>query len=285
MSTVPLCHAEGEREFWERVYSGEVVRFVRPGALGRIVRAARRLARRAFGTGDPVRAHLLHERGEFFRRADAAQAEFRADPKVSALVAETLAGLGLDAGLLHRDTVELRIAPPVSTHGGGVRSHVGAHRDLWGVAITQQINWWAPVWPIARRRTFGFYPEYWSRPLGNTTATWSVRAYLDARKACPPGVAPGYPSAPQPTEPPGTEIRPVVMPVGDLLCFSSAHLHASIPNGTALTRFTLEWRTVRVPDMLEGRGAPNVDCATPGQALRIFSGVTDRTPLSEALAR
>ncbi len=283
--TTTLAAVREEDPFWEGVYAGDIVRFARPAGFARIVRAGRRLARRAFGTDDPRRAHLLHPRDEFFRRASAAQAEFRADPAVARTVAETLEEIGLDARDLHRDTVELRIAPPVGSHGGGVRSHVGAHRDLWGVAITQQVNWWGPAWPLARRRTFAFYPEYWDRPLENTTATWSVRAYLDARNACPPGVAPPYPSAPQPVRDPETPPRPVSLPVGDLLCFSSAHLHASVPNTTALTRFSVEWRTVRVPDVLAGRGSPNVDCATARPAFRIFSGVTDQAPLGDLLAK
>ncbi len=277
MSSVP-----GEDSFWERIYGGEIVRF-EGNPVMRLVRHARKLARKTFGTDNPRKAHLLHKRQEMFRLCDQAQEEFSADPAIKRLAADALGDLGLDVNGLYMDIVMFRIAPPVETHGGGTRSHVGIHRDTWGVAVQQQANWWMPVWPVARKRTMAFYPDHWTRPISNNTDNWSVQAYLEARKNAPAGTAPSYPSAPLAQEMPMCEPHPVMLPPGDLLCFSSAHLHGSVSNTTSFTRFSLEWRTVRESDVRSGKGAPNVDCHTPKPVYRLFSRLTDKANLSEVL--
>jgi hypothetical protein len=68
------------------------------------------------------------------------------------------------------------------------------------------------------------------------------------------------------------ELRVAIEP-GDLLCFSGAHLHAGVPNHTALARFSIETRTVDVEDLAVGRGAPNVDGAAPRVARDWFRPV------------
>ena len=51
-----------------------------------------------------------------------------------------------------------------------------------------------------------------------------------------------------------SELRVVVEP-GDLLCFSGAHLHASVPNATGVARFSVEARTVDAEDVGAGAGS------------------------------
>src|SRR4028119_794800 len=53
---------------------------------------------------------------------------------------------------------------------------------------------------------------------------------------------------------PASELRPVIEP-GDLLCFSGAHLHASVPNTTGVARFSAAGRTADAGDAAAGRGA------------------------------
>ena len=152
----------------------------------------------------------------------------------------------------------------------------------WGAAMQAQINWWSPVWPLAAKRTMGFYPSYWSRPLENTTGQWRFADFLAARKKCAPGEAAAYPSAPKPLQQPNESPVPVLINVGDLLVFSSAHLHSSIANQTALTRFSLEIRTISGDDLRTKRGAPNVDCQSHPPLCRLFRGIIDGAPPPES---
>jgi hypothetical protein len=77
-----------------------------------------------------------------------------------------------------------------------------------------------------------------------------------------------------------SEMRIVIEP-GDLLCFSGAHLHASVPNTSGATRFSVEVRTVSAADVQAGRGAPNVDGEAPWVAWRWFKGITSSSSLAD----
>jgi ectoine hydroxylase-related dioxygenase (phytanoyl-CoA dioxygenase family) len=74
--------------------------------------------------------------------------------------------------------------------------------------------------------------------------------------------------------------RRVVLEPGDLLCFSGAHLHASVPNVSERTRVSVELRTVNLDDFRSGRGAPNLDGRAPQVPLQWFRSIVDESPLS-----
>ena len=254
-----------------RIFAGEIILSPADGAS--LARQARRIARYFFAPHEPPVAHRFFARGEFFRRAAAAQKRFETDPAVAAAFASLAAANGWSSRGLARDRLILRIAPPVAEHAGGAMSHTLAHRDLWGVAIPQQINWWMPIWPVAKNRTLGFWPDFFTRPLANDTATWSFAKLQAARKGLPPGEAGDYPAAPRALESPPSPPAPAVFAPGRALLFSCAHLHASIPNTGAFTRFSFETRTVWADDIRRNRAAPNVDCATPRPVYRLFAPV------------
>ena len=261
-----------------RIFTGEII--LSPAAGAALARQARRITRYFFAPHEPPVAHRFFARGEFFRRAAAAQKRFETDPAVAAAFASLAAANGWPSRGLARDRLILRIAPPVAEHAGGAMSHTLPHRDLWGVAIPQQINWWMPIWPVAKNRTLGFWPDFFTRPLANDTATWSFAKLLAARKGLPQGEAGDYPAAPRALEAPPSPPAPAVFAPGRALLFSCAHLHASIPNTSALTRFSFETRTVWADDIRRNRAAPNVDCATPRPAYRLFAPVVPVAPVA-----
>jgi hypothetical protein len=69
--------------------------------------------------------------------------------------------------------------------------------------------------------------------------------------------------------------------VGGALIFSAAHLHSTVPNTTDRTRFSIDFRTVNLDDLLDRRGAPNVDAACTGTTLGDFVRASDLEPLPE----
>lgn len=74
------------------------------------------------------------------------------------------------------------------------------------------------------------------------------------------GGANRYPLLPTSQEalPPEEGLAISLLP-GDLLCFSGAHLHASVPNTIGKTHLSFETRTVNRGDAMADYGAPNVD--------------------------
>lgn len=74
----------------------------------------------------------------------------------------------------------------------------------------------------------------------------------------------------------------VVLPApGEVLLFSGAQLHVSTPNTSGRARFSVDFRTVDVSDLMAGHGAPLVDVHCTGTAIRDFLNVADETSLDE----
>ena len=275
----PLSAAEVSR----RAFGGGLLLFAPSAAARRLLKKTKAVCRECFDTDYPPHAHRAFDGREFLRRAEAAQKRVNSS-ECKPLFAEVLAAMGLDADELYWDSLGLRVAPPMQSAEDfarrGFRSHTRAHRDTWGAGFQAQVNWWSPVWPLSARRTMGFYPSYWRRPLENSSGDWSFKDFLASRKQCKDGRAAAYPAAPQPLRPPDETIAPLQMRPGEWLAFSAAHLHSSIANATSLTRFSLEIRTLRWDDLRRKKGAPNLDNESVRQPLPgLFSSVQNGAPL------
>jgi hypothetical protein len=202
------------------------------------------------------------------------QRQVRGAHRVKELVGAALAEVGVDPKRTYWDKIHLRIVPPVA--GDRHIGTIGVHRDTWGSNVLSQTNWWLPVRPLAAERTIAFYPRYWSRPIENSSASWDLDEIRERRRKGDRDV----PIVPEPTEPVDTESElRIVMDPGDLLCFSGAHLHASVPNTSAETRCSIELRTVNADDLEGGRGAPDLDGRAPLVPLEWFRSMADGTPL------
>jgi hypothetical protein len=205
------------------------------------------------------------------------QARFRDDEEVLRLFGSALRHVGVDAARTYWDSLYLRVVPP--TAGGGDQvGRIGFHRDTWASNVLMQTNWWVTIRPLSADRTLAFYPRYWSRPIENTSAGWDLDAIRARRRS---GESEVLPIVPEPTEPVDTssELRVVIEP-GDLLCFSGAHLHATVPNVSARTRCSVELRTVNVDDLERGRGAPDLDGRAPVVPLEWFHSMVDGAALT-----
>ena len=264
------------------IFGGQVLVFPGLAPMLELCRLTRQAIRQELATHHPVKAHEIHRRTAFLQRVQALQTRLKSDNKPLERFADALSLIGLDLGQTFWDRLLFRVVPLRGSHWGACAS-VGVHRDTWGSNIHQQINWWAPIYPVARNRTIRFYLDHWDRPLKNTTATWRVETYIAERNRSRAGYAPSYPSAPEALQAPeGKRSEPVIKP-GDLLCFSAAHLHCSVPNRSTMTRFSFDIRTVNLGDLHRRRAAPNVDCDSPSQMLGLFRNALSNEPLTNKL--
>lgn len=268
MSFVHIAHQPlDDQRRGELLFDGALLIFPRlPGLVAFRDRIADMIQAR-FGEIDPQRAHSAMEADEL----EAAIADLRESVRTDAAVRESalaaLASSGVDLDDTYWDKVNLRMLPPGSAHE---QRGTGWHRDTWGSNIPAQTNWWTPIFPITVERTISFAPDRWEQPVRNSSARWSPTA---ARQ----GTAPQIPEPEDPIS--AAEGLPVVIEPGDLLCFSAAHLHRSVPNRTDLARFSVEMRTVAGSDIRQGRGAPNVDSDTPEVHYRWFRHALDGSRL------
>jgi len=254
------------------VHAGDLLVFPAVPPLAAFCDRAEELIRDALGPHDPTTAQSAMARDDFLAAVTALQRRYREDRTQADLLRSALEYAGVDTDRTCWDHPYLRVLPSTpldSRRTGGL----GAHRDTWSSNVYAQTNWWTPIFPLTAGRTIAFYPAYWASPLANTSAEWDLEVLRAQGRAA-------LPLVPEATEPVDTsaELRVVVAP-GDLLCFSGAHLHASVPNATDVTRFSVEVRSVHVDDVRSGRGAPNVDGAAPRVALEWFARMADATPL------
>lgn len=210
---------------------------------------------------------------------DDLQREVRTDAGMNQLFRAALEHVGVDPARSYWDSIFLRVVPPIEPEAERQVGRLGFHRDTWGSNVPQQTNWWTTIRPLSAERTIAFYPGYWSRPIANTSADWDLDEIRALRKSGKRDE--DIAIVPEPSEPVDTssELRLVIDP-GDLLCFSGAHLHASVPNVSDRTRVSVELRTVNLDDFTRGRGAPNLDGRAPQVPLGWFRSLADGTPLS-----
>jgi hypothetical protein len=252
----------------ELVFRGDLLVFREVPPLLEAAHAVRALAGEVLG--DPERPEP--------EAIDELQRRFGADPEISRLYRAALEHVGLDTARSYWDSISLRVVPPIEPSAERQIGRLGFHRDTWGSNVPQQTNWWTPIRPLSAERTIAFYPVYWSRPIANTSADWDLDEIRALRKSGKRDE--DIAIVPEPSEPVDTssELRLVIDP-GDLLCFSGAHLHASVPNVSDRTRVSVELRTVNLDDLTQGRGAPDLDGHAPHVPLEWFRSMEDGSPL------
>ena len=191
-----------------------------------------------------------------------------------------LKDIGFNQGKTYWDKFVVRIAPASDKFKPRENSRIGIHRDTWGTNIHQQINWWAPINDLDVKNTLIFYPDYFSKKVRNSTASWDLNVYLEKRKQNDFS----YPSAPELLESLATDIKtlPITIEPGEILCFSGSHLHSSTKEKSLKTRFSYEIRTVCMDDIENNMQAPNIDCGLKWQFPKIFRHVETNSQLEIA---
>ncbi len=252
----------------ERAFRGKLIVFRRLDALDALLDHARGIACGAFA--DPVRDEGRLDSELWREKATAARRTFMHSEAVPGLLCALFAELGFDPETTYRDRAILRFQPGRAACRTRRLRDLPPHRDSWGSNLMTQLNWWAPVFPVEPGATMEIWPDYFDRPVPNSSADWDI----DALRAGG-GNYPLLPEAARPEE----EGEPVLIELGEMLCFSGAHLHASRPNRTGRTRISIDLRTV---DVTDGPGAPNVDGRARHTAYDWFHRLSDGACLASA---
>ena len=264
-----------------RIFRGELIIFRALGTVADLVARTDAIVRAAFAPHDPLTAHAVMEPAAYSEVAETLIAAFEKDAEVRALYRAALSAAGVDPALVYWDRLRLRIQPPGERHMSRRVMNLPPHRDTWGSNLLAQLNWWAPIHPVTAERTMVVYPARWRTPVANTSGDWDYHELRARRRAGDDG----YPLLPVASGAVDTTgAWPAVIDPGDLLCFSGAHLHASVPNTTGVARFSTEVRTVCLDDLRAGSAAPDIDGAAPRRRFGWFKRIADGTPLADAWA-
>jgi len=271
----------------EAIFRGDLILYGLSSASSELCGFARELTERHFQeySQDPQRAQFEMPVEQFVAVAGPLKSEFTNHLHTKELVRQFLVASGCDPERTFFDVPRLRVVTHENYLSAGVGYAYKAHRDIWYSSPTSQLNWWMPVYALAPERSLALYPGYWDKPIRNSSATFNYGEWTRVgREQARSQIKSDTRNHPLPQEPvqSDSELR-IVCDAGATVVFSSAHLHATAPNMSGVTRFSLDFRTVSLDDLQSGAGAPNIDNAATGTTLADFLRVSDFSRIPDDL--
>lgn len=269
----------------ERLYSGDLIILTRLGVLAEFVRYMRDELAALFAPYDPEHVHEHIEPAEMAKILGVWKPRWIHAARSQDLVRAIITEAGFEAEYTHYDVPKPRTSFPVGHLTTGIAFAFPWHRDVWYSAPAQQINWWLPIFPVRETNAMSFDLASFGRAVPNTSGGFDYYANNAHRLNTAKSVGQEAQSRPGAVDhTPDPEMIPVPAP-GQILLFSGAQLHKSIPNTSGLARYSVDFRTVDTRDLREGRGAPLADAYCTGTAIRDFVGVKDQSTFDEDLVR
>jgi hypothetical protein len=235
----------------------------------------------AFAPHEPERAQFALSVDEFVARTAPLKSKFTNDARTKELIRDILTDLGCDLLETYFDVPRLRVVPSDGYLTSGVSYAYKAHRDTWYAGSPSQVNYWMPVFPIVPGRAMSLFPTYWTKHLRNSSSDFDYGEWCAVgRPQAVSQIKEDRRKHPVPREPVDLsgELR-IAGNKGDLLVFSAAHLHATAPNRSGATRFSIDFRTINLDDLRSNRGAPNIDSRATGTTLGDHLRACDFTPI------
>jgi len=285
MNTIFFDSTMNDDERRQHLYNGQLFVFSPcPSAIA-LCEFARELIEEAFAPLEPREAQYSLPVEEYVAILAKLKPYFIHHPKSKQFIQGILSELGCDLSKTYFDVPRMRTA----THGGYLTSGIAyafhPHRDTWYSAPSCQLNWWFPIYDIESENAMAFHPRYWSQPVKNGSSGYNYYEWnKQSRKNAAQHIKTDTRKQPHAEEP--LELDPqlrLVSKVGGIIIFSGAQMHSTVPNTSGRTRFSIDFRTVHIDDVVAQRGAPNIDSACTGTTLRDFLRATDFSQIPEDL--
>jgi hypothetical protein len=280
--TDPAIPAEDLRQ---RLYSGDLIILTKLRALDEFVDYMRAELTELFAPHDPEHAHEHIEPEQMAKMLGAWKPRWIHAERSRALVRAIIAEAGFAPGYTHYDVPKPRTSFPSGHLTTGIAFAFPWHRDVWYSAPAQQINWWLPVFPVRETNAMSFDLASFARAVPNTSGDFDYYENNAGRLNTAKSVGQENQARPGAIgHTPGVDVIPLPAP-GQVLLFSGAQLHTSIPNSSGLARYSVDFRTVDTRDLLAGRGAPLADAYCTGTAIRDFVSIKDESRFDEETVR
>jgi hypothetical protein len=284
MVTIYLNRDIDEPTRRESIYGGDFHMVTgKPEAL-KLVDWARELIGDAFGDADPQTAQFDLSVDDFIERVSPLKSTFVNHENTKTLCRELIIAMGVDPEDTYFDLPRMRVIPHEGFLDTGVSYNYKAHRDTWYAGPKALVNYWTPIYDAVGENVMSMYVGYFDRPIKNSSSDFDYDRWVaESRFAAAEQKGKEERPHPLPTEPVDdvSEIR-IAGRAGDMMLFSTTHLHASAPNSSGVTRFSFDLRTISISDHREGRGPANLDSEATGTTLQDFLRVSDLAPLEMA---
>lgn len=285
MSVIHIDPKVSNADLRSLVYEGDLIVLTKCPPLADFVEFVREQLRELFYPHDPERAHLHYTPAELARMLGVWKPGFIHNPKSRELLKATVVSAGFDPDETLYDVPKPRTAYPSDHLTTGIAFAFPWHRDTWYSAPSQQVNWWFPVFELKPQNAMKFSAMAFAQYVENDSAGFD--AYQANRDRLTAAQQVGRDSRSRPSaqnHQPADEL--IVLPApGQVLLFSGAQLHASIPNTSGISRYSVDFRTIDRRDVLSSRGARMADVHCSGTMLREFASISTDERLPEEFVR
>jgi hypothetical protein len=270
----------------QHLYNGQLFVFSPCPSSVAFCEFAREMIQEAFGSLEPTTAQYNMPVEQYAAILAELKPKFIHHPRSKQLLQGILKELGCDLSKTYFDVPRMRTATSDAYLTSGIAYAFHPHRDTWYSAPFCQLNWWLPIYDIQESNALAFHPRYWSQPVRNGSSRYNYYEWnKDSRRNAAQHIKTDTRDQPRPEEP--MELDPQVRAIcrtGGMILFSGAQMHSTVPNTSGYTRFSIDFRTVHIDDVVAKRGAPNIDSACTGTTLRDFLCGTDLSPIPEDIA-
>jgi hypothetical protein len=271
---VERVRPDSDADLRRALYDGRVFLLPATEASRRLVALAAAKLRDELGD-DPRGAHARFDDAALFERIGRVRRAIYTEPEAHGLLRATAASVGFDAAETAFDPARLRAI----VHGAADNPRAAPvyypHRDTWYGHPMSAVAIWTALDDLSEDETFVFHPARFRAPVANDSEIfdydawvargWSLKIGWQDREASLraryPGVVGDFDAGPAV----GFACR-----AGEVLLFSGAHFHRTLPQARGRSRFSLDARLVHLGDEARGLGAPNVDGRSRGSALRDY---------------
>ncbi len=224
---------------------------------------------------DPRRAHERFTDEEFFAHIGKLRKEIYTEPHAHALLGAMAASVGFPVSDTAFDPARLRVISHGAINNPRAAPVYYPHRDTWYAHPMSVVTMWTALDDLESEETFVFYPRHFRAPVDNDSEVfdydewvsrgWSLKIGWQDRDA---SLRARYPSVLGNIKDAdyGHEVG-FSCRRGEILLFSGAHFHRTLPQALGRSRFSLDARLVHLGDHRAGLGAPNVDGRSRGSAL------------------
>jgi len=265
-----------------RLYAGDIFILSATAGTRALIDLARQMLEEAFAPHDPRKIHENKTAEEVAVILGKLKPQFIHHPECKKFIHQIMLEYGVDAEKLYFDVPRLRSAYPLHFLSAGIAYAFHPHRDTWYSAPMCQLNWWIPVYPLDPNNAMGFYPRYFEEAVRNNSEIynyyeWNTKNRAMAVKHVKSDTR-AQPKAQQELEPVTVRYLP---PPGGTIIFSGAQLHETVPNTTEVARYSIDFRTVHYDDVMQRRGAQNVDSRCTGTTMRDYLRASDLSHLPE----
>ena len=139
-----------------------------------------------------------------------------------------------------------------------------------------------PIYPLHPDNAMGFYPRYFEEPVANNSEIYNYYEWNTKNRAtAAQHVKQDTREQPKPQQ----DLQPISLrylpPPGGLIVFAGAQLHETVQNTTDVARYSIDFRTVHLDDVVAHGGAANVDSRATGTTMRDYRRASDLMPLPE----